>query len=218
MKTLTIRVSDEEHKLMQAVAARRFMTITGITRAHFNAHFVADGLMLDQAEEARRALESQAKAALAPKKPVIERRPYPPYQPHVVVAERANKGESLADIAESYGISLDRVKDMNKRGKEWLANERDTNELLAYAEKGSTTPPPVQEPARGPEYDYSSLANLFDDEPEPSTTQPKSQSPEPELVYDPVDPDNPTEEEQATSAEIARRKLVAFADHMGLNL
>jgi hypothetical protein len=33
-------------------------------------------------------------------------------------------------------------------------------------------------------------------------------SPVQELVYNPVDPDNPTEEEQATNAEIARRKLV----------
>jgi hypothetical protein len=29
-----------------------------------------------------------------------------------------------------------------------------------------------------------------------------------ELVYDPVDPDNPTEEEQATNAKIARQRLV----------
>jgi hypothetical protein len=186
MKTLTIRVSDEEHKLMQAVAARRFMSITGITRAHFNALFVEDGLTLDPAEQARRALEAQAKAALAPQKPIVERRPYPPYNASVVVAERASRGESLADIAESYGISLDRAKELYKSGKEWLSNERDTNELLAYSEKGNTAPPPEQ--------------------------------PESELVYDPVDPDNPTEEEQAVSDEIARRKLVAFADHMGLNL
>ena len=183
MPTIAIRVSDEEHKLFVALAEREFMPLSVLVRRVLHAETVRVGLTLDPAEEARRALESQAKAALTPKKPVIERRPYPPYNAHVVVAERANKGESLADIAESYGISLDRVKDMNKRGKEWLACERDTNELLSYAEKGNTAPPPV-----------------------------------PELVYDPVDPDNPTEEEQATNAEIARRKLVAFADHMGLNL
>ena len=60
MKTLTIRVSDEEHKLMQAVATRRFMSITGITRAHFNALFVEDGLTLDPTIEAKKALKAEA--------------------------------------------------------------------------------------------------------------------------------------------------------------
>jgi hypothetical protein len=183
MKTLTIRVSDEEHKLMQTVAARRFMTITGITRAHFNALFIEDGMTLDPAEEARRALEVQAKAALAPPKPVVERRAVPARGWAAEIVSRADKGEKLADIAESYGQSLDLVKKMYKLGKENQQAARDFSEMRAYAENGNTAPPPEQE-----------------------------------LVYDPVDPDNPTEEEQATSAEIARRKLVAFADHMGLNL
>jgi hypothetical protein len=173
MKTLTIRVSDEEHKLMQAVAARRFMSITGITRAHFSALFVEDGLTLDPAEEARRALEAQTKAALAPQKPVIERRAVPARGWAAEIVGRVDGGEKLADIAESYGQNLDLVKKMYKLGKENQQAERDFSEMRAYAEKGNTTPPP-----------------------------------ESELVYDPVDPDNPTEEEQATNAEIARRKLV----------
>jgi hypothetical protein len=186
MPTIAIRVSDEDHKLFVALAEREFMPLSVLVRRTLRAETVRAGLILDPAEQARRALEAQAKAALAPQKPIVERRPYPPYNASVVVAERASRGESLADIAESYGISLDRAKELYKSGKEWLSNERDTNELLAYSEKGNTAPPPEQ--------------------------------PEPELVYDPVDPDNPTEEEQAVSDEIARRKLVAFADHMGLNL
>jgi hypothetical protein len=173
MKTLTIRVSDEEHKLMQAVAARRFMTITGITRAHFNSLFVEDGLMLNQAEEARRALEAQAKAALAPTKPVIERRAVPARGWAAEIVSRVDGGEKLADIAESYGQSLDLVKKMYKLGRENQQAAHDFSEMRAYVEGGNTAPPP-----------------------------------EPELVYDPVDPYNPTEEEQATNAEIARRKLV----------
>ena len=173
MKTLTIRVSDEEHKLMQAVAARRFMSITGVTRAHFNALFVEDGLTLDPAEEARRALEAQAKAALAPQKPIVERRSIPVHNWNAEIVGRVEKGEKLADIAESYGQSLDVIKDRYKQGRENQQAARDFNEMRAYAESGNTAPPP-----------------------------------EPELVYDPVDPDNPTEEEQATNAEIARRKLV----------
>jgi hypothetical protein len=176
MKALTIRVSDEEHKLMQAVAARRFMSITSITRAHFSALFVEDGLTLDPAEEARRALEAQAKAALAPQKSIVERRPIPVHNWNAEIVGRVEKGEKLADIAESYGQSLDVIKDRYKQGKENQQAARDFNEMRAYAESGNTAPPPEQ--------------------------------PEPELVYDPVDPDNPTEEEQATNAEIARRKLV----------
>ena len=173
MKALTIRVSDEEHKLMQAVAARRFMSITSITRAHFSALFVEDGLTLDPAEEARRALEAQAKAALAPQKPSVERRPIPEHGWAAELMSRVDGGEKLADVAESYGQNLDLVKKMYKLGKENQQAARDFSEMRAYAEKGSTGEPPVQE-----------------------------------LVYDPVDPDNPTEEEQATNAEIARQKLV----------
>jgi hypothetical protein len=36
------------------------MSITGITRAHFNALFVEDGLILDPAIEAKRALKAEA--------------------------------------------------------------------------------------------------------------------------------------------------------------
>jgi hypothetical protein len=168
MKTLTIRVSDEEHKLMQAVAARRFMSITGVTRAHFNALFIEDGLTLDPAEEARRALEAQAKAALAPQKPVIERRPIPSTGWRAEIVARVDGGEKLADVAESYGQSVDLIKQQYKAGKEQQEAARDFGEMRKYAEAS-----PVQE-----------------------------------LVYAPVDPDNPTEEEQATNAEIARRKLV----------
>jgi hypothetical protein len=203
MKTLTVRVSDEEHKLMQAVAARRFMTITGITRAHFNALFVEDGLALDPAEAARRALEAHAKAALAPQKPVIERRPIPARNWNAEIVSRADKGETLADIAESYGQSLDFIKSRYKAGKENQQAIRDQYELAqAY---NPTSPaeeeamPQVQKPTHADDYN----PNPFDDEPE-STPQVQ------ELVYDPVDPDNPTEEEQATNAEIARRRLVAM--------
>jgi hypothetical protein len=173
MKALTIRVSDEEHKLMQAVAARRFMSITSITRAHFSALFVEDGLTLDPAEEARRALEAQAKAALAPQKAIVVRRPIPKHGWAAEIMNRVDGGEKLADVAESYGQNLDLVKKMYKLGRENQQAARDFSEMRAYAESGNTGEPPAQE-----------------------------------LVYDPVDPDNPTEEEQATNAEIARQKLV----------
>jgi hypothetical protein len=173
MPTIAIRVSDEEHKLFVALAEREFMPLSVLVRRVLRAETIRAGLVLDPAEEARRALEAQAKAALAPQKSIVERRAVPARGWAAEIVSRADKGEKLADIAESYGQSLDLVKKMYKLGKENQQAARDFSEMRAYAESGNTAPPPEQE-----------------------------------LVYDPVDPDNPTEEEQATNAEIARRKLV----------
>jgi carboxylesterase type B len=118
-------------------------------------------------------LEAQAKAALAPQKPIVERRPIPSTGWRAEIVARVDGGEKLADVAESYGQSVDLIKQQYRSGKENQQTARDFGELRAYAEKGNTGEPTAQE-----------------------------------LVYDPVDPDNPTEEEQATNAEIARQKLV----------
>jgi hypothetical protein len=173
MPTIAIRVSDEEHKLFVALAEREFMPLSVLVRRVLRAETVRAGLVLDPAEEARRALEAQAKAALEPKKPVVERRAVPARGWAAEIVGRVDGGEKLADVAESYGQNLDLVKKMYKLGRENQQAARDFSEMRAYAERGNTGEPPAQE-----------------------------------LVYDPVDPDNPTEEEQATNAEIARQKLV----------
>lgn len=163
MKSLTIRIPDEEHALMQAAAAKRFMTITGMVRAHFHSIFEADGTLPDQQQPAE------------PSKPRVNWRPIPQgtnvwaYEIHA----RRTAGESFADIAESYGTDLETIKRKFKFADEEIA-------LGAPAPAGA----PIEQPGQ----------------PEP----------EPELVYDPVDPDNPTEEEQAINAEIARRRMTAL--------
>lgn len=160
MKSLTIRVSDEEHALMQAAAAKRFMTITGMVRAHFHAIFEADGTLPDQ----------QPTAPAAPVNPNITWRPIPQgtnvwaYEVHA----RRSAGESFADIAASYGTDVETIKRRFKFAQEQI-------------DAGIHSPATATTPSA------------------PNT---------PELVYAPVDPDNPTEEEQAINAEIARRKLV----------
>jgi len=173
MPTIAIRVSDEDHKLFTDLAEREFMPLSVLVRRTLRAETVRAGLILDPAEEARRALEAQAKAALAPQKPIVERRPIPSTGWRAEIVARVDGGEKLADIAESYGQSVDLIKQQYRSGKENQQTARDFGELRAYAEKGNTGEPTAQE-----------------------------------LVYDPVDPDNPTEEEQATNAEIARQKLV----------
>ena len=171
MKSLTIRVPDEEHALMQAVAAKRFMTITGVVRAHFHTLFEADGL-------------TGAPEAAEPETPRVIRRPIPQgvnaWRDEIYV--RMNSGESAADIAESYGVSAQLVKDKYKAAKD---------DKQYHIDAGLPVPP---------------LAAPSEYTP-PADTPPDD---EPELVYDPVDPDNPTEEEQATHAEIARRRMIAL--------
>ena len=166
MKSLTIRVPDEEHALMQAVAAKRFMTITGVVRAHFHTLFEADGL-------------TGAPEAAEPETPRVIRRPIPQgvnaWRDEIYV--RMNSGESAADIAESYGVSAQLVKDKYKAAKD---------DKQYHIDAGLPVPPLAAPIA----------AQASDDEPE--------------LVYDPVDPDNPTEEEQAAHAEIARRRMIAL--------
>lgn len=134
MKTLTIRVSDEEHKLMQAAAARRFMSITGITRAHFGALFVEDGLVLDPVAEAKRTRRDELeKDAAAKAKPQVERLPIPLGQSALrdAVYMRVNRGESLSVVAESYGIQMDVIKAMYKRAKESAESESQPYEIIS---------------------------------------------------------------------------------------
>jgi hypothetical protein len=91
----------------------------------------------------------------------------------------------VKDIAESYASALstpEYIKGLIKRGKE----ERDAHAAWNDAAKAYA----VQNHANTPALTH---------------TQPPA-----ELVYDPVDPDNPTEEEQAINAEIARRRMVAI--------
>lgn len=173
MKSLTIRVSDEEHALMQAAASKRFMTITGIVRAHFHSIFEVDG-----------TLPAQNTAPAAPSNSRVTWRPIPqgPNAWRAAIYARINSGESYADVAESYGVAVQIVKDKYKAARD---------DMQYHIDAGVT--PSIFDEAPAPAHE------TIDDEPD-----------EPELVYDPVDPDNPTEEEQAIHAEIARRKLLAM--------
>jgi hypothetical protein len=114
MKTLTIRVSDEEHKLMQAVATRRFMSITGITRAHFNALFVEDGLTLDPTVEAKRALKAEAVQVTVqePAAPVFGLNEDGSINHRARVARArgfAKEGMPKVQVAKAMGLTLEQI-------------------------------------------------------------------------------------------------------------
>jgi hypothetical protein len=114
MKTLTIRVSDEEHKLMQAVATRRFMSITGITRAHFNALFVDDGLTLDPTIEAKRALKAEVVQVTVqePAAPVFGLNEDGSINHRARVARArgfAKEGMPKVQVAKAMGLTLEQI-------------------------------------------------------------------------------------------------------------
>lgn len=103
MKTLTIRVQDDEHALMQAIAAKRFMSITAMVRAHF--HSLA---------------EEDADLQSGHRSKQVARIPIPQGQNALrdAIYERINRGETPAAVAESYGMQAADVKAMHKRAKE----------------------------------------------------------------------------------------------------
>lgn len=131
MKSLTIRVSDEEHALMQAAAAKRFMTITGMVRAHFHSVFEADGTLPEQ------------QTAAEPDKPRVTRRPIPTginaWRDEIYV--RLSNGESAADVAESYGVAVQVVRDKYKAARDDIQYHADTGHKYA-----PRTPQPEPEP------------------------------------------------------------------------
>lgn len=111
MKSLTIRVSDEEHALMQAAAAKRFMTITGMVRAHFHSIFEADGTLPDQqppAADAANAVTSTAPQRYGPLLADILL-PDGTINPLRLVARmrsKANAGFTRKQFSDEYGISF----------------------------------------------------------------------------------------------------------------
>ena len=185
MKSLTIRIPDDEHKLMVSVAERRFMSINNMIRAHFHELARQDGLIADPAKATANAAASLANTTNLTKLPVA-RVPIPTepnaWRDHIYA--RVQAGEKLQDVADSYGLKLADAQGMYSRAKAYIKEQPD---YVPHAYTAQTPTP--QE---------------LDDEPMTTTAE------EPELVYAPVDPENPTEEEQAIHAEIARRKLLAL--------
>lgn len=180
MKTIAIRVTDDDHKLFVALADREDMPLSSLVRRQLRA-LARDHGLLQYPEEQSTQPE--------PSKPRVIRRPIPQgvnaWRDEIYV--RMNSGESAADIAESYGVSAQLVKDKYKAAKDDKQYHIDAGLPVPPLAAPSEYTPPADTP--------------------PADTPPDD---EPELVYDPVDPDNPTEEEQAAHAEIARRRMIAL--------
>lgn len=131
MKSLTIRVSDEEHALMQAVARKRFMTITGIVRAHFHALCEADGATAPKVVEPDKP---QAPASATPKLDDLRLSDGSFDNHRLVVRMRthARRGTTRGQFAKEFGIGLDDMEractEAAKAGHDGSIDEWHTND------------------------------------------------------------------------------------------
>ena len=114
MKTLTIRVSDEEHKLFAALADREFMPLTVLVRRALHAESVRVGLMLDPATEAKRALRAEVvqEAEQEPAIPVFGLNEDGSINHRLRVAKArglAIAGVPKAQVAKVMGLTVDQI-------------------------------------------------------------------------------------------------------------
>lgn len=192
MKTIAVRVSDDDHKLFAAVAAREDMPVSSLIRRLMRGLAREHALLVDA-----HMPEPAPPAPPAPKRRVIpmdaDGRHADSFAWGAAIEQALQSGETVASIAASYGLSVDAIKNKLKQYRV----EKD--EELAMQNRRRSTPVQPSYPSAAK---LPTLGEPIFDEPAPA--------PESELVYDPVDPDNPTEEEQAIHAEIARRKLLAM--------
>lgn len=143
MKTLAIRVSDEDHKLFTDLAAREDMPLSILVRRVLRAHAREIGFIKDHEPHKPE-----------PVKPQVIRVPIPqgPNAWRDEIYRRVKDGESEQAVADSYGVSMQVIKGKLKSAE--------------HERKVASMP-----------------------------------------VYAPVDPDNPTLDEQKANAERARLRL-----------
>jgi len=166
MKIVNFRVDDNEHQLMHAIAESKGMSLSGYIKHHFRTIAIQEKLIDDPLD----ALRPQNKQ---PATPQIVRKPIPtePNAWRDEIYTRVKDGEDIKTIADSYGTSVDIVRQKVQAAK--------------FEEKVGAAPTHTQ-------------------------TQPQPPLPE----YNPVDPDNPTLDEQKVNAERARLQL----ESMGFNV
>ena len=194
MKSLTIRVSDEEHALMQASARRRFMTITGIVRAHFHALAEADGVHAADNPAAQASAPATTQASTAPR--------YGSLLADLVLPDgtidarrlvsrmrsKASAGVTRKQFSDEYGISLADMElacnDVAKAGgfadiPGWHASAR-VNELIAIRhanlvnDQAETPATQASVPVAGKPIP---MDDIFDEAPAPAYPAPEDNPP-----------------------------------------
>lgn len=210
MKTLAIRVSEDDHKLFVALADREDMPLSSLVRRQLRALAREHAMLVDT------PMHPPTDAGTA--KPVVQKRARPVDANGVVhsvifneqLLQEHERGDSVSVLAEAYSLT---PQDVQRRVA--LAREHRSDGTLATTKANqSADPNGARSSVRVMRRDAAGNI-VMTDAPHTNHT-PTTRAPsaphinhhEPELVYDPVDPDNPTEEEQAINAEIARRKLV----------
>jgi hypothetical protein len=130
MKMITIRVTDEDHALFMAVAAKEEMPLSILARR----------LLRGRARE-HELIEPKEKPKSQPTKPQVIRVPIPtaPNAWREEILSRHKSGEALPDIAESYGVplatvrsKLDAAKLFEAEGATIGSDDGDGDELPEY--------------------------------------------------------------------------------------
>ena len=200
MKMVNFRVDDEEHKLMRAIAQSDGLTLTAYIRRHFLIRSRELGLVADPLAAMKLPAQSNQ-----PTTPEVTKRAAPlginEWRDEVYARRQA--GESFADIAASYyGGEVEQIKRLYKRAVDDLQYHKDAG--IAYDPSTPHTARTTTAPHTATEDEDDGPLEVDDfDEYVRGLDAEKDKT----LVYAPVDPDNPTEAEIATSDAIAQKRL-----------
>jgi hypothetical protein len=116
MPTIAIRVSDEEHKLFNALAEREFMPLSVLVRRTLHAEAIRAGLILDPATEAKKALRAEVEQAAEqePAVPVFGLNEDGSINHRLRVAKArgfAIAGVPKAQVAKVMGLTLEQIEE-----------------------------------------------------------------------------------------------------------
>jgi hypothetical protein len=114
MKTIAIRVSDDEHKLFTDLAEREFMPLSVLVRRTLHAEAVRVGLTLDPTIEAKRALKAEAVQVTVqePAAPVFGLNEDGSINHRARVARArgfAKEGMPKVQVAKAMGLTLEQI-------------------------------------------------------------------------------------------------------------
>lgn len=155
MKTIAIRVSDDEHKLFADLAAREFMPLSVLVRRTLHAEAVRVGLVLDPVAESKRALKADSPqiAELASTITAYGINEDGTINHRLRVAKArtlANEGMTKAQVIKAMGLTLEQLEisctETAKQGRSGVLPWH--SETRAY-ELGRLTSDPSYRPQEG---------------------------------------------------------------------
>lgn len=167
MKTLAIRVSDEDHALFVAVAGREDMPLSTLVRRQLRALAREHGLLKDAPPTAAEPAAPQPPTLRAP---VIESGPHAgkidAFAFGAVLSKQVQAGETIERLAAAYGHS---AQDLRERVK-WYDQQ-----VALRLEDEANNHPPID--IRGAPGKPIPMDDIFDEAPAPAYPEPEDNPP-----------------------------------------